>query len=327
MSPRKSDAQLQGTDKRKHRFIIIDKPVFDLKLTPHEFAVYAALIYFANNETQEAWPSYATIANLISCSDKTVSKCVKVLETKNLIKITKRYDQKSKQWSSHLYEVLDVPLIVGMEAGSTGVSNEVLEGMEIDTTGVRKLVPNKETQGTKQKNDIFPNGKNPSHSPIQETDEPPSLTEDQKGSAPAARDNEELQAFFSLICKGSFGKDSSGIGAQGKRVGRIRKELFSLLPNVTLEQLKAAYVLYAERNPEIFDNPSKRLKDWNKFPDWIQQAIDQNGNAHAARDTDQWRTHQAMYDAYAKEFGDRYTDEQILELHPSVISTWYGGQL
>ena len=58
-------------------------------LGAYGIAVYAVLCRFANNDTQEAYPSLATIARLIGCSKPTVIKSLKTLETEALISIEK----------------------------------------------------------------------------------------------------------------------------------------------------------------------------------------------------------------------------------------------
>jgi len=55
----------------------------------YSIAVHAVPCRFANNDTQEAYPSLATIARLIGCSKPMVIKSLKTLETEGLICIEK----------------------------------------------------------------------------------------------------------------------------------------------------------------------------------------------------------------------------------------------
>lgn len=68
-----------------------------------------------------------------------------------------------------------------------------------------------------------------------------------------------MDALWELICLGSFGRPYTDIGADEKRVGKIRKELLAAAPRLTPEQLEAGYRQYAK---ECGGKPSedKRLK-------------------------------------------------------------------
>jgi hypothetical protein len=73
-------------------------------LGPYSLAVYNALACFADNDTQSAYPSYQTIADLIGCSRRKVVDAITELEKYNLIARHKRYNHQGQ--TSNLIELL-----------------------------------------------------------------------------------------------------------------------------------------------------------------------------------------------------------------------------
>lgn len=78
------------------------------KLGPYGIATYACLCAHAN-ESQEAWPSMATIAKMIACSERKVQEVLKLLEDLGWITIEKRFDPEKQRYFSNLYHLLDTP--------------------------------------------------------------------------------------------------------------------------------------------------------------------------------------------------------------------------
>lgn len=60
--------------------------IFCLSLSSGEIAVYAYLLYCENRKTFQCYPSFRTIGNALNMSRNTVSKYVKRLEEKQLIR-------------------------------------------------------------------------------------------------------------------------------------------------------------------------------------------------------------------------------------------------
>lgn len=81
---------------RSHRnngWFFIDNELISIwgeKLGVHGIAVYNVLAMHANNETQETFPSYNTIAKTINCSRRKVIDIMKTLESFNIIEKTTR---------------------------------------------------------------------------------------------------------------------------------------------------------------------------------------------------------------------------------------------
>lgn len=89
--------------------------------------------------------------------------------------------------------------------------------------------------------------------------------------------------LFELICLGSFGRLHGEIGRAAGHVGVIRAALLKQCPDLTAEQLKSGYQLYAKENvngPTLSDK--QRLKVPVKILAWVEMAIaPQNGNGHS----------------------------------------------
>lgn len=63
---------------------------YGAKLGPHCIAVYSALAMYANADTQKAWPSFQTIADLVGMSRQQVIREIKKLKAHNIIEAEKR---------------------------------------------------------------------------------------------------------------------------------------------------------------------------------------------------------------------------------------------
>lgn len=59
-------------------------------LTPQDLLVYVSIKRYMNKDTKEAFPSLQTIANSCGASIPTVRKCIKNLEEREYIKVTKK---------------------------------------------------------------------------------------------------------------------------------------------------------------------------------------------------------------------------------------------
>ena len=71
-------------DKRGH-FFSLPNNVFDLGLSPGEFAVYSFLRRCADWKTHQCYPSYKTIGAAVGMSENTVHKYICALADKGLI--------------------------------------------------------------------------------------------------------------------------------------------------------------------------------------------------------------------------------------------------
>ena len=65
-------------------FFMLDNNIFNLELDPYEFQIYAYLVSCAG-KSNECWPSYNTIADLLGISTNTVIKKINSLISKRLI--------------------------------------------------------------------------------------------------------------------------------------------------------------------------------------------------------------------------------------------------
>lgn len=68
----------------RSNFFTLDNNIFNLKLDPYEFQIYAYLVSCAGKDNV-CWPSYNTIAGLLEISTHTVIKKIDSLIAKNLI--------------------------------------------------------------------------------------------------------------------------------------------------------------------------------------------------------------------------------------------------
>ena len=83
---------IEVRDLRPGGWFRLDNAVIDdhgAELGAYGIAVYCVLCRFADNETQETYPSLATIAGLIGCSRRTVIRIIPKLEELGLICVEK----------------------------------------------------------------------------------------------------------------------------------------------------------------------------------------------------------------------------------------------
>ena len=89
---------------------ILPNEVFQLGLRPTAIAVYAYLRRLANEEYQ-CWPSYASIAEAVGCSERTVPKYVYELCEKRLVSVeqTSVVTKDGLKWNGNLrYTILPI---------------------------------------------------------------------------------------------------------------------------------------------------------------------------------------------------------------------------
>ena len=72
-------------DPRKHYFLVPNE-VFHIGLSHPEISIYCYLLSIENRETYQCWPSYKTIGKALGMCENTVSKYVRSLEEKGLIR-------------------------------------------------------------------------------------------------------------------------------------------------------------------------------------------------------------------------------------------------
>ena len=72
-------------DPRKNYFLVPNE-VFHIGLSHPEISIYCYLLSIENRETYQCWPSYKTIGKALGMCENTVSKYVRSLEEKDLIR-------------------------------------------------------------------------------------------------------------------------------------------------------------------------------------------------------------------------------------------------
>ena len=72
-------------DPRKNYFLVPNE-VFHIGLSHPEISIYCYLLSIENRETYQCWPSYKTIGKALGICENTVSKYVRSLEEKDLIR-------------------------------------------------------------------------------------------------------------------------------------------------------------------------------------------------------------------------------------------------
>jgi hypothetical protein len=80
-----------GVERRRLPFAAVDKPVIeDEMLSAVDVMTYMALVYFADNNSRECWPSLAKLARIARCHPSTVSTALGRLEASGYIKREER---------------------------------------------------------------------------------------------------------------------------------------------------------------------------------------------------------------------------------------------
>lgn len=78
-------------------------------LSQHDKMVFIAIKSFANNETNQAYPSLATISRISSVSIAQVRRSLKKMQEMNILKIEKRIDKYNNGRLSNIYTLYDSP--------------------------------------------------------------------------------------------------------------------------------------------------------------------------------------------------------------------------
>jgi len=91
--------------------------VYGPRIGPTAVAVYAALCRFADNDTQECYPSRRTLAKLLSISVPTVSKELKRLASEGLVAVVPRFGNGGMQTSNRytLLAVREAPMVESLD--------------------------------------------------------------------------------------------------------------------------------------------------------------------------------------------------------------------
>ncbi|MUG43444.1 helix-turn-helix domain-containing protein [Paenibacillus woosongensis] len=105
---------------RKRNFFTPSNDIFEFGLNPFQLSVYFYLARCANNAKEEAFPSYATIAEKTGMSERKAKNVVKELVSAGFIKKQRRWGERGGQ--SNVYVVED-PLTVELD-GARGVKSD-----------------------------------------------------------------------------------------------------------------------------------------------------------------------------------------------------------
>lgn len=93
------------------KYFPLPNGIFCLGLSASEIAVYAYLLYCEDRKTFQCYPSYKTIGKALKMSRNTVSKYVKLLEQKQLIRTepTEIFNSNGKKRNGNLlYTILPI---------------------------------------------------------------------------------------------------------------------------------------------------------------------------------------------------------------------------
>ena len=85
-------------------YFITNNDIFQLELTPYQYAVFSYLIRCANAKG-ECWPSIRKIAQVLGVSKNTVKKAIRGLEQRMLITVTRRKSDHGDQ-DTNLYIIM-----------------------------------------------------------------------------------------------------------------------------------------------------------------------------------------------------------------------------
>lgn len=103
---------MEVRDRRtEHRFFVDNVIVrhYGKQIGPYGIAVYNVLCLHANQQTQEAYPSIKTIAEMIGASTGKVSESIKQLRQLRLVHVKRQYRKDGGLWVN-LYTLVDPPL-------------------------------------------------------------------------------------------------------------------------------------------------------------------------------------------------------------------------
>lgn len=91
------------------------------ELGVYAISTYCAIVSMAN-EAGQCFPGIKTIASMIGSSETSVKTAIKILSDHNLISVTARYKNNSKQRESNLYSLL--PIGVGQNTTQGGALDD-----------------------------------------------------------------------------------------------------------------------------------------------------------------------------------------------------------
>ena len=95
--------------KENEPFFIVPSKVFDYELSPYELSVLFYLMMRSDNENHTCFPSEKGIAKACGMSHPTVTRVIKSLETKSIIKVKRQYaptKNGTNRQTANLYTVL-----------------------------------------------------------------------------------------------------------------------------------------------------------------------------------------------------------------------------
>ena len=95
-------------DRRKSPFVMVTRKVIeDKRLKASDKSLYTALCLYADNETQECFPSRKTLWETAGISDNTFRNSLSKLESLGYITVKERWGNDGRRLSN-LYVLLDV---------------------------------------------------------------------------------------------------------------------------------------------------------------------------------------------------------------------------
>ena len=137
-------AQNEQKTVKNESFFIVPSKVFDLGLTPYEFSVLCYLIMRSDNDTHTCFPSEKGIARACGISNSTVTRVVKSLESKQLIKVKRQYAATKNgmnRQTANLYEVLIYKNIPHNHTEAPPSSEKIVP-LITETREINKTIPN-----------------------------------------------------------------------------------------------------------------------------------------------------------------------------------------
>lgn len=135
----------QAVTEKSHPFFQIYNTVIDhYRLNPYELALYTALVRHANRQTGLAFPGYSRLMELTRMARPTVSKYLKTLEQKKLIKIVRRWKTTktgNRQRRVNHYYILDPHSVKTDEMNQVDPSGEPGVVHDPDNAGSPEKLP------------------------------------------------------------------------------------------------------------------------------------------------------------------------------------------
>lgn len=134
-----------GNKKEHEPFFIVPSRVFDEGLNPYELSVLFYLIMRSDNETHTCFPSEKGIAKACGMSHPTVTRVIKSLETKSIIKVKRQYaptKNGTNRQTANLYTLL-ICEITPHNQIDTPPSSERLPPIITEMREINKTKPNR----------------------------------------------------------------------------------------------------------------------------------------------------------------------------------------